>query len=254
MPGVRRCRATDPRTPALGIALRRGGLRVGTHEHGVGDFDDLVGGEIGPLGVFADRLGARGLVDADGADGAAALVEDVAANPADVVRHLLVANLGRPPSGLLKLGGRLPAAAPQNYVGIHRSPLLSVTLPSIRPRRPPGSKIFPTGTDQCLRPCFRCGARCNVTERCTVFGVPPFGVKVTRNFTGARSVFFNRLARRTRAWSVSHIDCTPFDLRVTACTFLPNRSTNPALCSFTWMRTVPLRRLWTMRPKRKLLD
>ena len=57
-------------------------------------------GQVGELGVLADRLRARRLVDADGADRAAALVEHVAADPADVVRHLLVADRAssaRPP-------------------------------------------------------------------------------------------------------------------------------------------------------------
>jgi len=49
-------------------------------------------GEVGALGVLADRLFAAGLVDADRADPAIRLLEHVAANPADVVRHLVVAH------------------------------------------------------------------------------------------------------------------------------------------------------------------
>ena len=42
--------------------------RIGAHQNGVGDLDDRVGRQAGPLGVLADLLRARGLVDADGAD------------------------------------------------------------------------------------------------------------------------------------------------------------------------------------------
>ena len=42
------------------------------------------------LGVVADRLGARALVDADGAELAVVLLDDVGADPADVVAHLVL--------------------------------------------------------------------------------------------------------------------------------------------------------------------
>ena len=60
-------------------------------------------GQHGARGVVPDRLRARRLVDADGADRAAVLLEDVGTDPADVVRHLLVAYLARAP-------GRPPGA------------------------------------------------------------------------------------------------------------------------------------------------
>src|SRR3954470_1232924 len=95
------------------------GLRVRPDDDRVGDRDDLVDREAGARGVLADGLRARGLVDADGADRAAALVEDVGADPADVVGHLLVADLGRPARGLLELGAGAPAATAQDRVELH---------------------------------------------------------------------------------------------------------------------------------------
>jgi hypothetical protein len=48
---------SGPGRPYAG--LRGGRLRrVGPHEDCVGDGDDLVGGEVGPLGVLEDRLAA----------------------------------------------------------------------------------------------------------------------------------------------------------------------------------------------------
>src|SRR3954470_24702065 len=95
------------------------GLRVRPDDDRVGDRDDLVDREVGARGVLADGLGARGLVDADGADRAAAFVEDVGADPADVVGHLVVADLGRPARGLLELGAGAPAATAQDRVELH---------------------------------------------------------------------------------------------------------------------------------------
>lgn len=46
--------------------------RVGPDDRGVGDRDDLVHRQVRQAGVLADRLGIRGLVDADGADAAGA--------------------------------------------------------------------------------------------------------------------------------------------------------------------------------------
>src|SRR5262245_25717104 len=73
--------------------------RVGPDDHRVADLDDLVDGETGGRGVPPDRLRARRLVDADGADGSVALRGDVAADPADVVRHALAFG-GRAPRRL----------------------------------------------------------------------------------------------------------------------------------------------------------
>src|SRR3954471_495079 len=96
-----------------------GGLRIRPDDDRVGDRDDLVDREVGARGVLADGLGARGLVDADGADRPAALVEDVGPDPADVVGHLDVADLGRPPGGLLEVRAGAPAAAAQDRVELH---------------------------------------------------------------------------------------------------------------------------------------
>src|SRR3954454_9256728 len=103
--------------PAGGSGLR--GLRVRPDDDRVGDRDDLVDRKAGARGVLADRLRARGLVDADGADRAAALVEDVGADPADVVGHLDVADLGRSARGLFELGAGAPAATAQDRVELH---------------------------------------------------------------------------------------------------------------------------------------
>ena len=83
--------------------------RIGTDEHGVDDLHDLVDGKHGLAGVAADRLRARRLVDADRADAAVALLEHVAADPGDVVRHPLAFGR-RARRGLAELGAVLPAA------------------------------------------------------------------------------------------------------------------------------------------------
>src|SRR5438105_189079 len=72
--------------PALG---RRGG-RIRPDHDGVRHADHLVDRQVGARGVLPDRLGAGGLVDADRPDRTAALLEHVAADPANVVGHLLV--------------------------------------------------------------------------------------------------------------------------------------------------------------------
>src|SRR3954451_20427798 len=103
--------------PLPGSGLR--GLRVRPDDDRVGDRDELVDPEAGGRGVLAGSLRARGLVDADGADRAAALVEDVGADPADVVGHLDVADLGRSARGLFELGAGAPAATAQDRVELH---------------------------------------------------------------------------------------------------------------------------------------
>src|SRR6185437_16528744 len=69
-------------------------------------------------GVLADRLGALRLVDAHRADRAGALVQHVAADPADVVGHLL-ADPRRALGGVAQLLRRRPAAAAQDHVQVH---------------------------------------------------------------------------------------------------------------------------------------
>src|SRR5581483_740999 len=107
------------RVPPAELALDRRRSGIGPHDDRVGDLDDLVRREECPRGVLADRLRARRLVDTDRADGAAALVEDVATDPADVVRHLLVAHLARTLGRLAELFPRTPTAAPQDDVRVH---------------------------------------------------------------------------------------------------------------------------------------
>src|SRR5262245_27136483 len=63
--------------------------RVGPHDHGVGHLHDLVDWQVGLLGVEADRLRARRLVDADRPDRPVLLGRDIAANPPDIVRYAL---------------------------------------------------------------------------------------------------------------------------------------------------------------------
>src|SRR5207302_646388 len=70
--------------------------------------------------VRADRLGARGLVDADGADGPVPLGEDVAADPPDVVGDPLAFLRGAGLRGL-ELDGVPPAAAPEDDVRLHHA-------------------------------------------------------------------------------------------------------------------------------------
>ena len=114
------------------------GCGSGADDHGVGDRDDLVDRQIGARRVLADRLGAGRLVDAHRADRAVALVEHVAADPADVVGHVLVADLRRSRGSLFQVTARTPAVASQDRVLVHlvsppRSSWAADTIP-----RPPG--------------------------------------------------------------------------------------------------------------------
>src|ERR1700753_4496446 len=110
-----------PPAPEVSIGTAPSG-GVFTDDHGVGDRDDLVDGKLSASGVLMDRLGARRLIDADRADRAGALVEDIAADPADVLGHLLVADLGRAGGRLLEVATRFPATAAQDRVLIHLIP------------------------------------------------------------------------------------------------------------------------------------
>ena len=126
-----------------GLRPRRG--RVGPDDHRVGHLDDLVDGQIRCARMAPDRLGARCLVDAHRSDRAVELLEDVAADPGDVVGHPLAlcrssapplrrdprpsasrraAGSRRSPSGLLlvvidALDGRATGGCPnrRNYLG-----------------------------------------------------------------------------------------------------------------------------------------
>src|SRR3990172_4138751 len=59
--------------------------RVQSGDDGVGDLDDLVHREVGSGGVCTNGLGARCSEDADGPEAPEQFVEDVAAEPADVL-------------------------------------------------------------------------------------------------------------------------------------------------------------------------
>src|SRR4051794_5275196 len=108
------------RCGAWGLSLGRRGVRA--NDHRVRDRDDLVDGQVREARVLADRLGAGRLVDAHGSDGAGALVEDVAANPADVVGHLLVRGLAGAAGGLFEVASGAPTAPAEDCVEVHRIP------------------------------------------------------------------------------------------------------------------------------------
>src|SRR4051794_25792136 len=92
---------------------------VGTHDHDVGHLDDLVRGQSRAAGVLADLRLAAALVDADRAQAAGRLGHDVAADPADVLGHLVVADVGGLRRRLLEIRGSGPAAAAQDHVRLH---------------------------------------------------------------------------------------------------------------------------------------
>src|SRR5262245_55562025 len=102
-------------SPSWGAGSGRRGRRIGAHEDGVEHRGDLVGRHAHAGGVVADRLRAGGLVDSDGSE-RAALVHDVAADPADVRGHLLVADAGGDGRGGLEVGAGLPAVAAADRV------------------------------------------------------------------------------------------------------------------------------------------
>ena len=109
---------------------------VGAHDHGVGDGDDLVDRQTGALGMRPDRLRARRLVDADGAEAAVALAQHVAADPADVVGRP-VALGGRAGGRLLEVARGAPAVAAQDHVGLHVDSLVRFVR-AYGARRPAG--------------------------------------------------------------------------------------------------------------------
>src|SRR5262249_40130815 len=77
-------------------------------------------------------------------DRSCVLLEHIAADPADVVGHLLVADLGRAGRGLLELGAGTPPVTSQDCVELH-GPLLRVvgyaTLTGIEYRRHRGNSL-----------------------------------------------------------------------------------------------------------------
>ena len=62
----------------LRLCVRRLGVRA--HDHGVGDRDDLIGGQVGARGVLTDGFRAAGLVDANGPKCSALLGQHVGAD------------------------------------------------------------------------------------------------------------------------------------------------------------------------------
>src|SRR4029077_7927088 len=84
--------------------------------------DDLRRRDPRTLGMLADLLGARRLVDTEGAERSVGLLDDIGADPADVRRHLLVAHLLRSCRRKLEFLRRPPAAGPANHVQVHREP------------------------------------------------------------------------------------------------------------------------------------
>src|SRR5262245_49219324 len=111
--------ATGAETPPLPLELGVVLVGVGPDDDSVRDLHDLVHRKTGQTGVLPDRLRTRRLVDAHRPHAAPALVQDVAADPAHLVRHLLVTHLRRSPAGHLQLGSRFPPAAPKNRVQLH---------------------------------------------------------------------------------------------------------------------------------------
>src|SRR3954454_10367549 len=102
-----------------------GGARLGrvvADDHGGDDRGDLVAGHADAPGVLADRFGVPSLVDAEGPDPAAGLLDHVAPDPADAVAHLLVADLGRLGAGGFEFLQARPGVGAANDVEVHDFP------------------------------------------------------------------------------------------------------------------------------------
>lgn len=116
-----RCSPGPACTSAQPVWIEHVESGIGPDKDRVGYPDDLIGWEIGATSMVADRLWAGCLVDAHGSHRSAILLEDVAAYPSNVVRHLLVADLARTVGRLLELLWRTPSASAKNDVGVHLS-------------------------------------------------------------------------------------------------------------------------------------
>src|SRR2546429_9854444 len=81
-------------------------------------------------------LGAARLIDADRPDRAAALLQHIAADPPNVVGHLLVADLPGAFGGRLQLLRRLPTASTKDHERVHAGPPLRNRVRRTLP--PPG--------------------------------------------------------------------------------------------------------------------
>src|SRR4029077_2699266 len=71
--------------------------------------------------MLANDVGARRLVDADRPDRPVRLLHQIATDPADVCRELLLAGAPRARRGLLDFFVRLPARTAHDHVVVHRS-------------------------------------------------------------------------------------------------------------------------------------
>ena len=91
------------------LALRGRGDRIRPDDDRVQHREDVRRGQVRALRVLADLLLARRLVDAERPERAVRLAHDVRADPADVGRHLLVADLRRAAGRDLELLVRRPS-------------------------------------------------------------------------------------------------------------------------------------------------
>src|SRR4051812_37425280 len=94
-----------------------GGIRP--YEDGVHDLGYLVGRETGALRLLADLFDTGALVDAHRAERAVLFFDDVAADPADVIGHLVVADLARTFCCFLELGRSFPSGSSSYRVSVH---------------------------------------------------------------------------------------------------------------------------------------
>src|ERR1700686_5619931 len=92
---------------------------VGSHDHRVGDPNDLVGRQLCAQGVLGDRPRAACLIDTHSAQAIVGFVEDVTADPTNVLRHLLVAHFCREGGCGSEILRGAPGAAPQDDVRVH---------------------------------------------------------------------------------------------------------------------------------------
>src|SRR6187455_2051976 len=88
-------------------------------DDGVENRKDLVAGHSDAACVLADRLRIARFVDADGAEPVVGLLHHIAADPPDLVGHLLVADLGRLGGGGLEFAGVGPGTGTTDDIEIH---------------------------------------------------------------------------------------------------------------------------------------
>src|ERR671919_3049655 len=102
------------RQPLCGLRLR-----IRTDDHGVRDLGHLIRWHSHALGVLLHRFDARRLIDADRAQRAVLVLEDVGPDPREIVRELGLPDLLRPCADLLELLGRRPCVLSSNRVQVH---------------------------------------------------------------------------------------------------------------------------------------